>query len=66
MIKHLIFKILKNQNQKKLKSLVSQKSMKLNNGVIFLWAEVSSFDVRFEIVNPPQSATLSTSLKTYI
>jgi len=40
--------------------------MKLNNGAVFLGAEVSSFDVRFEIVNPPQSATLSTSLKTYI
>ena len=53
-------------SQKKLSSLVSEKSMELNNGAVFLQAEVSTFYIRFEVVNPPQSTTLPTSLKTYI
>lgn len=42
---------------------VSQKSMKLNNGLLFLQAELSSFYIRSQIISPPKSATLSTSSK---
>lgn len=39
--------------------------MQLYNGLLFLSGEVSSFDVRPEVINPPEAATLSTPQQTW-
>ena len=47
------------------RSPVSKKGMKLNNGSLFLQAELSSFYIRSQVISPPQSAALSTSSKSW-
>lgn len=42
---------------------VSKKGMELNDGLFLLQTELSSFDIRSEVVCPSQSTALPTSLK---
>lgn len=42
---------------------VSKKSMELNDSLFFLQTELASFNIRSQIINPPQSAALPTSLQ---
>jgi len=44
-------------------SPVPKKGMELNDCLLFLQAELSSFNVGSKVVSPPQSAALPTSLK---
>ena len=40
---------------------VSQRLMQLKDNFFFFRCEIPSLDIRLQIVNPPQSATLPTS-----
>ena len=44
---------------------ISNESVELNNCLLFLETEISSFNLRREVINPSQTATLPTSLEPY-
>jgi hypothetical protein len=45
--------------------LVSEQTMKLDDEFIFFFSEITTLEVRAEIVYPPQSATLAASKQSY-
>ena len=55
--------ICRNLRLRALRLPVSKKSVKLNDGLLFLQTELSSFNVWSEVISPPQSAAFPTSLK---
>lgn len=58
-------RIITRDEKQKVGLLVSEQTMKLDDEFIFFFGEITTLEVRAEIVYPPQSATLAASKQSY-